>query len=564
MKNCRTILIVISFLLVCPACKKAAKGLSEKVATETVEKGTKNLATETVEKSLKTLTKKELKNIDWADLLKIIKKENINLAESLTKLDKSFQKKIGKAISSDYEFYNALISSNTIVDEFTVFAKNSSKAANNIDLFKFFAKSRDLERRFGVKNVLGDILVKEETGIIKLVNKTDNTILGELKDGIFTLKQPFIEGTSLLEQNSLLKKTLIPNTTYKIKGKNGLSYLYHVDDYGRFSKIEATGINAKELSSNIMDLNKNCDLGQAWLRKFNQLRNAPGNDKLQVSVFYKYIDDAKEPLNVNIDIKRNGKKIIAESFENKGIKTIVKKVVKEYTGEEVVEVLSKKGHGKIADLLKKFENLYGPTMSPKNLVLQELEDGSLKISYKGSPSASFTSVEIKGNTIYAKAGSLPGEVSAQNQFLNNILPNMEYVVDDVFIYKTDRLGRVVETSADRSKLYAKNIRREGRASDIQKQIRKDHPGHDGGHIFDMGSGGPNEIINQVPMESQFNRNGEWKMLENLEKKAAAEGKDVKIRRVLKYSDNSTRPTEIVTYLTIDGETQVITLYNPMP
>lgn len=564
MRNYKLAIIIFFCLLICSSCKKAAKELSEKVTSEAVEKGAKNIAKETTEKSLRTLTKKELKNIDWADLLKIIKKENINLGEALTRLDKSFQKKIGKAISSDYEFYTALISSNTIVDEFAVFTKNSTKAAKNIDLFKFFAKSRDLERRFGVNNALGDILIKEETGIIKLVNKNDNRIIGELKDGIFALKQPFKEGSSLLDQNSLLKKTLIPSTTYKIKGKNGLSYLYHVDDYGRFSKIEASGIDAKELASNIIDLNKNCDLGEDWLRKYNQLKNTSGNDKLKVSIFYKYIDDAKEPLSVNINIKRNGKNILAESFENKKSKAIIKKVVKEFTGEEGIEVLSKKGYGQISDLLKNFENLYGPTMSPKNLVLQELEDGSIKISYKGSSTASFTSIEIKGKTIYAKAGSLPGEVSAQNQFLNNILPNMEYIIDDVFFYKTDRLGRVIEASVDRSKLYAKNIRREGRASDIQKQIRKQYPGHDGGHIFDMGSGGPNEILNQVPMESKFNRNGEWKKLENLEKKATAEGKNVTIRRVLKYSDDSTRPTEFVTYLTIDGETQVITLYNPKP
>ena len=566
MKKYRLIYFIIIGLIFLNfgSCKKTAQELSEKVLKESAEKGTKTVSKEASEKTLKKITQQELKNIDWGDLIKIIRKDNINLAESLSKLDKSFQKKIGKAINSDYEFYITLISSNTIVDEFTVFTKGSSKAAKNIDLFKFFTKSRELERRFGFNNAVGNMIVKEETGIIKLINKTDNSILGELRDGILTLRQPFKEGTDILDQNSLLKKTLIPNTVYKIKGNNGLSYLYHIDNLGRFSKIEATGVNSQELISNILEMNKNLDLGPEWIKDLRLINKNKGLESLNVNVFYKYIDEEKLPLSANINIKKEGKEIINKSYANHALKNISKKIVKEYTGEEVFEIVSKKGYKNLSDLIRKFEGYYGSSMSPKNLVLQELEDGTLRIQYKGSSPASFSALEIKGNTIYAKAGSLPGENSAQNQFLNNVLPNMNYVIDDVFFYKTDKLGRVIEAYVDRSELLIKNIRREGRASEIQREIRKNYPGHDGGHIFDMGSGGPNEILNQVPMESKFNRNGEWKKLENLEKKAVAEGKDVKIKRIIKYSDDSTRPVEFLTELTIDGETQIITLVNPLP
>lgn len=40
-----------------------------------------------------------------------------------------------------------------------------------------------------------------------------------------------------------------------------MTYLYHVDDLGRFSKIEATGIDANELLSNVVLAKENLNLG---------------------------------------------------------------------------------------------------------------------------------------------------------------------------------------------------------------------------------------------------------------------------------------------------------------
>lgn len=256
-----TFILLLSIAIVFPSCKKLGKEIGEKVAEESAEKVSKGIVSETSEKTLKTLTRKELRSLDWSDLLKIIRKENLNLAEALSRLDGSFQKKIGKAIQSDYEFFSALVSSNTFVDEFVVFAKNAPKAADNINIFKYFVKSRDLECRFGAQNALGDIVVKEEIGIIKFFHKADNSIIGEMRDGVFLMKVPFNSGANLLDNSSILKKTLIPNSVYKIKGTNGLTYLYHVDDLGRFSKIETKGISAKELTSNVIFAKENFNLG---------------------------------------------------------------------------------------------------------------------------------------------------------------------------------------------------------------------------------------------------------------------------------------------------------------
>ena len=210
------IALIILCLLIVSSCKKPGKEIVEKIATETTEKAAKGIAKETSEKTLKTLTRKELRSIDWKDLMELIRKENINFADALSRLDRSFQKKIGKAIQSDYDFYSALISSSTIIDEFSKFTKNAPKAADNIYIFRYFAKCRDLERRFGVHNELGNIGIKEEMGIIKFFNETDNTVIGEFRDGIFLIKEPFNVGKNLLEQSSILKKTLIPNAVYKI------------------------------------------------------------------------------------------------------------------------------------------------------------------------------------------------------------------------------------------------------------------------------------------------------------------------------------------------------------
>lgn len=310
------IVLIILCPLIVSSCKKSGKEIVEKITTETTEKTAKGITKEASEKTLKTLTKKELRSIDWKDLMKLIRKENINLADALSRLDGSFQRKIGKAIQSDYDFYSAFISSNSLLDEFSLFTKNAPKAADNIYIFKYFAKCRDLERRFGVHNALGNIEIKEEMGVIKFFNKADNTVIGEFRDGIFQIKEPFIAEKNLLGQNSILKKTLIPNAVYKIKGTNGMTYLYHVDDLGRFSKIEATGIDANELLSNVVLAKENLNLGADWTKKLRTVRQTSKGNDIDATIILKYADDGTTPLAVKTDIKANNKQIISESFEN--------------------------------------------------------------------------------------------------------------------------------------------------------------------------------------------------------------------------------------------------------
>lgn len=99
-----TIASIIVLFFASSSCKKSGKEVLEKITAETVEKTAKEVSEEVSEKTLKNLTKKELRSLDWGDLLKIIRKENINLADALSRLDGSFQKKPGKRFKRTMNF----------------------------------------------------------------------------------------------------------------------------------------------------------------------------------------------------------------------------------------------------------------------------------------------------------------------------------------------------------------------------------------------------------------------------------------------------------------------------
>lgn len=357
------LLLIISLLFPFSSCKKAGKELAERITKESAEKVTKEVATETSEKTLKALSKKELRNLDWKTLLKMIKKENLNLAEALSKIDGGLQKKIGKAITSDYDFYSALISSHSIVDEFIVFTNKAPKAAKDINLFKYFVKARDMERRFGVPNSVSAITIAEDMGVIKLLNKTDGKVVGEYKDGVIILKDFLQSNGDLLDKNSLLKKTLIPNSVYRIKGANGLSFLYHVDDLGRFSKIENKGISAEQLISNVVYVKENLNLGNEWNSLLKKVRQSSRGNDIDATIIFKYADEGTTPFAVKADITANNKKIVSQSFEN--LENVTKKAFSTAENSKILDnIASKVGLSakKKADLMTEMSQDEGLTI----------------------------------------------------------------------------------------------------------------------------------------------------------------------------------------------------------
>lgn len=235
------------------------------------------------------------------------------------------------------------------------------------------------------------------------------------------------------------------------------------------------------------------------------------------------------------------KKIVKESIEQ-GSEIGVERGIKEIVSSDVV----------IKELYEQFQKYISKDFAD-GIVVNSTKEG-LEFVSKDFP----TSVIRKnGNTIIGKAGSLIDN-GPVNEFLNHLMPNSKYVVDDVFEYQTDKLGRVVSCSADRTKAF-QNLggrRNPQRNSNVQKMVVDKLEGRkgldDGGHLFANATGGPNELINQIPMNSDLNQHGLWRKLEIVEEEALKQGKKVNSYRKLLYKGNSKRPYAIEFITEIDG------------
>lgn len=255
---------------------------------------------------------------------------------------------------------------------------------------------------------------------------------------------------------------------------------------------------------------------------------------------------------------------IVENSAKKATTKTLQKGIKEIT-EESLESATKQSLKELAKSNTIYKELYEDFTSriskefADGISVHATKEGTVLIS-KDFPTSA---IKIHKNIIYGKAGSLIDE-GPVNQFLNVLLPNKTYIIDDVFIYQTDNLGRVISCQADRSKAYKilKDRRNPQRNSDIQKLVVKKLDGKvgvdDAGHLFANTTGGPNELINQVPMAKILNRNGQWRELERIEEEALSQGKAVISQRKLLYKGTEKRPYAIEFILKIDGnETKTI-------
>ena len=121
---------------------------------------------------------------------------------------------------------------------------------------------------------------------------------------------------------------------------------------------------------------------------------------------------------------------------------------------------------------------------------------------------------------------------------------------------------MITCTGERSKAFNSIERNTQRNSDIQKYIVESLDGRkgldDGGHLFANNTGGPNELINQIPMSRELNQHGQWRELERMEEKALKEGKEVFSQRNLLYRGSEKRPYAIEFISKIDGkETRVV-------
>lgn len=190
-------------------------------------------------------------------------------------------------------------------------------------------------------------------------------------------------------------------------------------------------------------------------------------------------------------------------------------------------------------------------------VIEETKDG-LVISHK---EWSKSKCIIKDGVITADAGSLPGKVGDQNEFLNDLLPNKTYIVDGYTKYITDNLSRVVLVISDRNKNNIVNHEKPHKKT--TDRVREEGvEGDEAGHLISRATGGANEKINLVPMNRDINRQGKWRKMEEMEEKALKEGKTVFSKREPLYKGDSKRPYAIKTTTIIDGKKYTQVIKNP--
>lgn len=132
-----------------------------------------------------------------------------------------------------------------------------------------------------------------------------------------------------------------------------------------------------------------------------------------------------------------------------------------------------------------------------------------------------------------------------------LLPNNEYTVRG-YEYKTDENGRIISASGD---LHWKD--HEGRLP-LETPIQtigkgSERPDDDRGHLIADEFNGSNGIENLVPMNSELNRNGDYRKLEKEWEQALKDGKSVNVEIEPQYSDDSRRPDSFIVGYKIDGE-----------
>lgn len=204
---------------------------------------------------------------------------------------------------------------------------------------------------------------------------------------------------------------------------------------------------------------------------------------------------------------RNTAENTAERTAKQGAKAASKKVVRSLTGKEAYEYLLKH-HPEVAKNIAEIEKRLGNNFHLRRDMykVNVLGDGSVEVQAIGKDVTN-CSITIKGNKIYANSGG----------FTNS-----------------ERHG---PTQAK-----------------IVKNLDGTAGVDDGGHLFSNTSNGSNTLINEVPMNQNINRNGEWRKFEELEEKYIKGGKNVKSYRKILYKGSSKRPYAIKVKLVVDGKT----------
>ena len=262
--NCFLFLGLLSLLLT-SSCKKVAKEASEEI----MEKGTKSLSKEFSEESLENISKRELKTITWEDFYKVIAEKRPSLANALDGLDSNIRVVFEKYFKRDFRFFKGLTSSNTVIDECTIYSKQAPKLMKDPNFMRMYVKSNIL-RNEG-RNCINNLIAKEESGFVRFYSKATNKLVVEYRDGIVNTFD-----------KSILSQELIPNACYTIKGTNGKKFSYFIDDLGRISSIDGKNMSPEEIASEIVNISNKKDFGKNWDQALSILKQSSSKDDVNI------------------------------------------------------------------------------------------------------------------------------------------------------------------------------------------------------------------------------------------------------------------------------------------
>lgn len=312
----RHFIIQVALLIIVASCTSSCKGVVKKIGKETIgevaEESSEVVSKKGGKSVAKTAGKDFVRNMGWDDLLLVLRKENPTLARSMDHVRSSVKREIADVVSLDDHFLASLKTSRTLVDEYSLFTDQAPKLADNVDFFRLFAKADYAEKSFGKTNVLKNIIVKEEKGLVRFLDKTTGNIVADYSDGILR----FSNIESIIPDNSLVKGVLLPNALYKMKGANGLEYSFSVDNLGRVIQVEAKNVSPDELVTNVLRRDGYVDLGSEWNTSLRRLKQSSKGNDVTATLTFKYADDGVTPQYARIDASTSGKKRVSQSFSN--------------------------------------------------------------------------------------------------------------------------------------------------------------------------------------------------------------------------------------------------------
>lgn len=301
-------ILLLGVIMSFSSCKKIIRSFGDEA--------TDKISTSIGKSTSKDLSEKALRKMNWDDIIDFVKNENAPLAESLENLDKKTKKSILQAIQDDARFFNSLRTPQyNLINDFKLFTSEVPKLANDVSFLKMFANSKYEAKRFGSVDLFDHVILSEQNGFVNFVRKDNKQVVAKYRDGIIELTDELTRGSKISEK-SLLGYQLLPNSTYKFRGKEGLLYLFNVDNYGRVSSVKANNISVNDISTNIINRKFDIYLGEDWEASLKQLRQASHGDDIELNIVYKYVDNGTTPKYAKVEAKIRGKSQFKKTYEN--------------------------------------------------------------------------------------------------------------------------------------------------------------------------------------------------------------------------------------------------------